>query len=1292
MRRAYEKLFVFLAGRRRLLFLGLGGLLLLCVVRILPLSMDEDITALLPSGDPVIDDYRMVIYRFRSLDRILFDIGLEDRVAGQPEKLTAVADELYARFLASGSFARIAYSISPEDRLRMMEFFGQNKKMLFSDADAEALEARFAPELIRQRLAGVRRQLLEPQGLFMKDFLRQDPLGLSEVFLGKFAELRPGNSKPQVSDGRIRSQDGQHILMIAEPRFPASDTVRGARLMAFVEKTCHQAIQKAPDSGIRISYLGGHRSTLDNKNMIQSDIFRTLTATVLGIFLLALLTYRRRLLILLTVAPVAFGGVFALGVISLFTSEISAVVVGCGAVLVGIGVDYAIHILYRLDSFDDPDLDPRIISRHLSPLCLPLLMGAGTTAAAFLSLSISNIPGQRQLGFFAAVGIIGAILFALIFLPQIWSLKPTRRRRAIIPLDQLCSWFFAWHRRHQVFCLLVLIVISLTCLAGMTRISFDGDLNKLNGTQPETQCDEKLILSLWGDSLSGVFAVVRHKDSEKALQRNDRLRVLLGQMKTEGLISSYSSVASIIPSLATQEANAQRWGQFWSAQRQRELREKITRIGNQFKFTAGAFAPFWAGLHVKAQPIRLGALKNTVLGNILEQRIVSTEQETLVLSTFRLNANADFSEMSARIAKAVPATVLVNGGSLATHTSKLVRDSMGRLGLVCLAVVVTILFLFMGRIELVLAVLLPLGLSLLWTLGLMGLLGIPVNMMNALFIVFIFGMAVDYAIFLVNDHLRVHRGSSDSSETTGGAIIISGTSTMCGFGALVLANHPALFSIGITAVIGMGTGLLASFLAVPLVMRGLLWRQARNGVPSLKHMLGGAWALVWLGGGLLLCRFIAYPFLAIVYRRDHARKRKLINACMRVLGRSLVNWFPYGQRVFLGINEGTFKKPCVIVCNHQSPFDVVVPLTLPVDLRMFVKRWVWKAPVMGPLVRAAGFLLAEEVEVETLFEQASATLNSGSSIFVFPEGTRSRTGQMRRFKKGAFELAVRNQVDIVPVVFCETRACLPNASYWIGDHTVVVSVLPPVKTAGQDARALARRVRVLMQDQYQRALAFASQGREFRKKIKALYAYQGPLVENFVFLKLLSDPIYSALGKLVPAGGQVLDLGCGYGLAANILAMRSLRTQVHGLDSDADKIVTARQSGIGNPRLTFETGNIIDSQLPPSDVVLLIDVLHYWPSAIQERILAKIFSCLNPGGKLIMREACSTDAPGHAIVSYAEKFATAIGHNKTSHGLVFRKETDHREVLVAAGFANVEVINNLGRGSNQVFVCEKSDV
>jgi len=376
MRRAYEKLFVFLAGRRRLLFLGLGGLLLLCVVRILPLSMDEDITALLPSGDPVIDDYRMVVSRFRSLDRLFFDIGLQDDAGQNPEKLTAAADQLYARFLASGSFARITYSVSAEDRLRMMKFFGQNKKMLFSEADAEALEARFAPEVIRQRLAGVRRQLLEPQGVFMKDFFRQDPLGLSEVFLGKFAELRPGNSNSQVSDGRIRSADRRHILMIAQPKFPASDTVRGARLMAFVEKTCRSVEDAAPGVGLRIACLGGHRSTLDNKNMIQSDIFRTLTASVLAILLLAFLTYRRRLLILLTAAPVAFGGIFALGVISLFSSEISAVVVGCGAILVGIGVDYAIHVLYRLDNIDNPQLDPRVISRQLSPLCLPLLMGS----------------------------------------------------------------------------------------------------------------------------------------------------------------------------------------------------------------------------------------------------------------------------------------------------------------------------------------------------------------------------------------------------------------------------------------------------------------------------------------------------------------------------------------------------------------------------------------------------------------------------------------------------------------------------------------------------------------------------------------------------------------------------------------------------------------------------------------------------------------------------------------------------------------------------------------------------
>ncbi|MEK7720758.1 MAG: 1-acyl-sn-glycerol-3-phosphate acyltransferase, partial [Elusimicrobiota bacterium] len=339
----------------------------------------------------------------------------------------------------------------------------------------------------------------------------------------------------------------------------------------------------------------------------------------------------------------------------------------------------------------------------------------------------------------------------------------------------------------------------------------------------------------------------------------------------------------------------------------------------------------------------------------------------------------------------------------------LVKDGLWLFLWCALAGSSAILLLVYGSLEITLVITAVLGLVALWSLGILGWLGVQVNLMNNIFILFIFGMCLDYAIFTASAFLDAYKGRSGDIGAAGGAITISALTTIGGFVALIAAQHPALRSIGLTACIVIGSGLVAAVVVSPLAMRVLLWKNGRQGTPTLRTLVCGLTAIGFFGLALLFCRAALIPWLRLRHRENSAVRRKTIQGFMRTSCRFLLRFFPYGKRIFLNAVPEAFAKPAVIVCNHQSVIDIISALTLPTNIRMVVKPWVWDSFFMGAVIREAGYILSDGENTGEVFAGAENCLREGDFPLFFPEGTRSETGQMSRFRKGAFEIAARAQ-------------------------------------------------------------------------------------------------------------------------------------------------------------------------------------------------------------------------------------------------------------------------------------------
>lgn len=160
---------------------------------------------------------------------------------------------------------------------------------------------------------------------------------------------------------------------------------------------------------------------------------------------------------------------------------------------------------------------------------------------------------------------------------------------------------------------------------------------------------------------------------------------------------------------------------------------------------------------------------------------------------------------------------------------------------------------------------------------------------------------------------------------------------------------------------------------------------------------------------------------------------------------------------------------CVFVANHSSYYDIPVLFSaLPSQLRIMAKSTLGYVPFIGWHLHRSGHLLVNRRNPgASIFKKMRRMARSGASLIVFPEGSRTRDGQVGRFKGGVFLLAIESGLPVVPVTVIGTRDVMPPGHWAVRPGRVQVIVHPAIATTGlakDDARALAERVREIVRN------------------------------------------------------------------------------------------------------------------------------------------------------------------------------------------------------------------------------------
>jgi len=748
------------------------------------LKVEESIASMLPDGKSRVASDFQLLQQAPFARKIVIHLRATDAI--ETTELLAATDRLRDALPA----ALFTHPLSGPGEMRTSPMFKELGVYLPSLVDSDDLlqiAEQLTAERIDQSIATDLAQLMQPQGVVLKDKIRRDPLGLERFAQQKLRYINPLPGVRLVQ-GHFLSRDGQSSLILADTPVLITDSAGARELLdAFA-----LAREHLPE-GISADLISGHPYTLANAEVIQSDIRLVLSVSGIGILLLFALFLRRVRAVAVYLLPL-FSIAIALLVSSLWFGQLSGITVGFGAVLLGITIDFGLHVYFALLHGNNSRAE------LLQAVSKPVLFGGLTTLAAFSMLLLSALPGQRQLAVFAMAGVVAAILLALLILPHFIGKES--------PVNTLSRQGFKRHiydvlPKLRWLVLLLWLFVVLLSASQAPKLKINGELRQLSYIPVELRQAEERLSEVWGNMRGRALVFTGGTDLQTALQRNDQVWELLGRHNIQ---DEAVSLAPLLSSTQTQQQRAEDWVSFWQ-QHRATTQSHILQSASKYGFSKDAFAEFFKTLDHPPEQIDIDRLEQWGLKGLLENLLLK-EGADYQLLTLLPDRPEVISRLEGELTE-LPGVTLVSQSRFGRQLSHEISSDFNRFILYAGVAVLALLLLLFRRLKEVLLALLPVLTGLLVMFGGMGWLGLEMNLFNVVASILIIGLGVDYGIFMVC------HGEQAQNLASSRAVLVSGLTTLVGFGALVLARHPAMYSIGLTVLLGISAAVPTAVLVIP---------------------------------------------------------------------------------------------------------------------------------------------------------------------------------------------------------------------------------------------------------------------------------------------------------------------------------------------------------------------------------------------------------------------------------------------------------------------------------------------
>lgn len=202
---------------------------------------------------------------------------------------------------------------------------------------------------------------------------------------------------------------------------------------------------------------------------------------------------------------------------------------------------------------------------------------------------------------------------------------------------------------------------------------------------------------------------------------------------------------------------------------------------------------------------------------------------------------------------------------------------------------------------------------------------------------------------------------------------------------------------------------------------------------------------------LFVTVIITFPFAGLLYLLTFIIKNQKFFSLLVRMWANVILWTSGLKINVTGLENIDNKKQYIVIANHESALDIFLGIgKIPLQIRMVSKDGVKKLPIIGGLMTRLHFVFIDltnsKKAIMQLNESMVTIIKNNLSLFMFPEGTRIKNIPLKPFKKGAFVLAVKHKLPILPVIFRNTGKITPPRTLWFRKQKVDVEILPTIST------------------------------------------------------------------------------------------------------------------------------------------------------------------------------------------------------------------------------------------------------
>ncbi|HVR62830.1 MAG TPA: MMPL family transporter [Polyangia bacterium] len=781
-----------------------------CALR---LKVTTDITHFLPAGSD---------HRLAELSRRLADSTLTRTLivsVGGPS-VDAVADA--AREMAEGlrDHAEVAFvQRGPTDKLAesVYALYAPRTAYFVSDRPEEEIPAALSDAGLARAARALKNQLALPTSPLLGRLAGSDPLQWFPGILRRFERAQAGTLEiggpagdqfvtPEVADAPARAPRRWAIIFIGTRHSPFDSRAQAPLLDAV--RARFAAVNRQAGGALALELGGVGPIALDAERRISGDLTRISILSTGAVVALFWLLFGGVRPVALALLPIVAGALAATAVGLALFGQLHGMTLAIGSTLIGVALDYPILLLTHRTL--QPDEPPEAVLRRI---WMGIFLGGATTAVGFAALGWTRFPGVRELAVTSSIGIVVAMLATRYVLPPLLRGRPAQARllaRGAAALGRGQRWLQA----RRGVALAIAVAVAVVCVAGLPRLRWLDGLRALDPADPRLKAELERVRARVSAMDEGRFVVAGARDLETALRANDEIFARLEKARAAGALDGLTSLHAFL----------------WSQQLQRRNRAAVAAAPDlpgrtlaalrREGFRAEAFAGFAAaagalGGAPPVPPLALADLQASPLAPLVRSFVVDLGDATGVLTFLR--GVRDAAAVEAAVAGVLGARYFDQAAFLDETYARFRVQTLQAVG-IGVALILAVLYGRYRRWRLSVAALAPAVLAAAATMGLLGLCGVPINLLHVLSLLLVLSMGVDYGVFLVEA-----ARSDVPADATRMSVLACCLTTVLSFGLLALSATPALRAIGLVT----GLGVLLSLLLAPLAM--LLTGGARAG-------------------------------------------------------------------------------------------------------------------------------------------------------------------------------------------------------------------------------------------------------------------------------------------------------------------------------------------------------------------------------------------------------------------------------------------------------------------------------